>query len=345
MVDSKNIFFPIAFIGLIIAATYIGSQYNKSGLTKDNEYYMIKEYLLNDSPLIGFDKPKIWIHTKYEINTRKWKTFYSRSTTDLNQPYIHLTVKTIINHCGDDFNICLIDDETFSKIIPSWDIDMNRLPEPMKKRTRELGLAQLIYYYGGMVVPNSFLCLRNLKELYKNGTAGGHPFVTENINRTMNLASSSKTPLFIPDSFIMGAKKNNPLMLEYIEHIKRTNRVTNSSHFDRDIEFLGINNQWFIQKLEMGELNLIDGQLVGVKTTDNKKILIEELTDEYYLDLNPKAYGINIPQEEILIRPKFQWFAIMSGEEMLNTKMIIAKYLKVSLVNSSGKFEDNVSTT
>ena len=26
--------------------------------------------------------------------------FHSRSSTDLNQPYIHLTIKSIINHCG-----------------------------------------------------------------------------------------------------------------------------------------------------------------------------------------------------------------------------------------------------
>jgi hypothetical protein len=55
---------------------------------------------------------------------------------------------------------------------------------------------------------------------------------------------------------------------------------------------------------------------------------------------NVRDYGIYIPQDEILVRPKFQWFAIMSGEEMLNTKMIIAKYMKVSLVDSSGEYSD-----
>jgi len=341
MANTNNVYFSVAVIGLIVVATYFGSQqYKQSFLSEKDDYHMIKQYLLNDSPLKGFDKPKIWIHTKYEINTRKWKTFYSRNTTDLNQPYIHLTVKTIINHCGDDFNICLIDDDTFSKLIPSWEYDMNSLPEPMKSRTREYGLMQLIYYYGGMVVPNSFLCLKNLRDMYYNGIAGEHPFVCENTNRTMNLAKGPKTSLFIPDSFIMGAKKNDPVIHEYIEHIKKTNRIGAVAHFDTDIELLGVNNQWFIDKLKMKQLNLIDGQLVGVKTTEGKKILIEELTDEYFLDLNSAAYGIYIPQDEILVRPKFQWFAIMSGEEMLNTKMIIAKYIKVSLVDSSGEYSD-----
>jgi hypothetical protein len=197
-----------------------------------------------------------------------------------------------------------------------------------------------------MVVPNSFLCLKNLRDMYYNGIAGEHPFVCENTNRTVNLAKGPKTSLFIPDSFIMGAKKNDPVIQEYIEYIKKTNRIGSVAHFDMAIELLGINNQWFIDKLEMGQLNLIDGGLVGVKTTEGKKILIEELTDEYFLDLNPAAYGIYIPQEEILVRPKFQWFAIMSGEEMLNTKMIIAKYMKVSLVDSSGEYsgKNTIST-
>jgi hypothetical protein len=185
MVQNNNIYFSIVVIGFIITATYMGFQYKQTSETKD-DYYMIKEYLLNDSPLYGFDKPKLWIHTKYEINSRHWKTFYSRNTTDLNQPYIHLTVKTIINHCGDDFNICLIDDNTFSKLIPTWDIDMDRIPEPMKSRTRHHGMMQLLYFYGGMIVQNSFLCLRNLRDLYIEGISGNHPFVCENINRTMN---------------------------------------------------------------------------------------------------------------------------------------------------------------
>jgi len=341
MVNSNHIFASVVIIGFVTVAAYFGFQYKQSG-SKD-DYFIIKQYLLNDSPLEGFNKPRIWIHTKYEVNTRKWKTFYSRNTTDLNQPYIHLTVKSIINHCGDDFNICLIDDNSFSKLIPSWEYDLHSLPEPMKSRTRELGLMQLLYFYGGMVVPNSFLCLQNLRDLYQNGIAGEHPFVCENINRTMNLAKSNKTPLFIPDSFIMGAKKNDSVIQEYIEHIKKTNSIGDVAHFDTDIEFLGINNQWFIKKLESKQLNLIDGQLVGVKTTDGKKILIEELTDEFFLDLNPTAFGIYIPQDELLIRPKFQWFTRMSGEQTINANMIISKYIKVSLVNSSGEFSNQTT--
>ena len=117
MFESKNAFYYVFAIGIVFVTSFLANKV-KTNLNDDDEDAMIKKYLLNESPLYGFNRPKIWIHTKYEVNARKWKSFYSRNSTDLNQPYIHLTIKTIINHCGDDFNICLIDDETFSKLIP-----------------------------------------------------------------------------------------------------------------------------------------------------------------------------------------------------------------------------------
>ena len=59
-----------------------------------------------------FGKPNIWIHIDYEKNSRNWKSFYSRNSRHLNQPYLHLTIKSIIRYCQDDFNICLINDDT-----------------------------------------------------------------------------------------------------------------------------------------------------------------------------------------------------------------------------------------
>ena len=144
MFSSKNISTYLVTGIVLIVASYFGNKY-KSYFEPDNdEYELIRKYLLNDSPLYGYNRPKLWIHTKYEQNSRKWKDFYSRNTTDLNQPYVHLTIKTIINHCGNDFDICLIDDESFSKLIPSWDVDLTIVAEPMRSQFRHLGLLQLV---------------------------------------------------------------------------------------------------------------------------------------------------------------------------------------------------------
>ena len=292
---------------------------------------LIKKYLLNDSPLYGFDKPKIWVHTKYEQNARKWKSFYSRNTTDLNQPYIHLTVKTIINHCGNDFNVCLIDDEVFSKLIPTWDIDISSLAEPMKTHYRQIGLLNLVYYYGGMVVPNSFICLKNLKGLYEEGTRGNKPFICENVNHAVNLKKHSQRLVFIPDLYFFGSLKNNDTIKEAIEYLKNRNM---SPHFTSEFEFLGDTQEWFLKASQKEEIHLIGGEMVGVKKMDRKAITVDDLMEENYLDVNPNTFGIYIPEDEILKRVKYQWFAVMDSNQLLETRTIVAKYLKASIVDS-----------
>lgn len=335
MFEKKNMFYYVLTLGAIVVASQFISKWKKPFESND-DYKMIKKYLLNDSPLYGYNRPKLWIHTKYEINSRKWKDFYSRNTTDLNEPYIHLTIKTIIDHCGDDFNICLIDDKSFSRLLPSWDIDLNEVAEPMKSNFRELGMLELLYFYGGMVVPNSFLCLKNLKPFYKNGITGNKPFVCENINRTENLIQQKKKLLFSPDLYIMGAAKNDPTILEFVEYLKKRNQ---SPFFTTEPGFLGDSSQWCISAVRLQHMNLVGGELVGVKTNERKPILLENLMEEEFLDLHHDAVGIYIPNDEILKRPKFQWFAILPADEILKSRMVISKYLTSSIIDTNDEYK------
>jgi hypothetical protein len=335
MFNSKNIGFYILSACVIFTASYFVNKYTQAFESND-EYELIRKYLLNDSPLYGYNRPKIWIHTKYEINSRKWKDFYSRNTTDLNQPYIHLTIKTIIDHCGDDFNICLIDDQTFSKIIPSWDIDISTLAEPMKSHFRELGLLQLVYFYGGMVVPNSLVCLKNLKNLYQDSTSGNRPFVCEGINRNMNLIRQKHKKLFVPDLYFFGALKNDATILELIEYLKLRNK---NPHFSAEPDFLGDSSEWCTEYIKNGKMNLVGGEMIGIKTENRKTILLEDLIEDGYLNLNKNAAAVYIPADEILIRPKYQWFAVLPSDQILKSNMAISKYLMSAIVDSTDEYK------
>jgi hypothetical protein len=320
----------VALVIVVGVFSYYGDSIKKSlTITEPDDYDMVKKYLLNDSPLYGFNKPKIWIHTKYDMNARKWRDFYSRNSYDLNQPYIHLTIKSIIHHCGDDFHICLIDDETFSKLIPTWDIKLSTIAEPLKSQYRQLGLAQLIYYYGGMLVPNSFLCTRPLKEMYDTGISDGKPFVCEAINRTTNMAIKSAP--FIPDTYFMGAKKSDPVIKDYIEYLGTRSK---NGHITRAYEFIGDTAIGCVGTINAGRMNLIGGEYIGIKTKKRKPVLIEELLEDNYLDLQENIYGIYIPQDEILIRPKFSWFAVLTTAQLLETNTFITKHIKASMIDA-----------
>ena len=331
---NKHLHKYLLTLSIVFIASYFANRV-KSSFQSNDEYELIKKYLLNDSPLYGFNKPKIWIHTKYEINSRKWKNFYSRNSTDLNQPYIHLTIKTIINHCGDDFNICLIDDETFSKLIPSWDIDLKNIAEPMKSHLREIGMLELVYYYGGMVVPNSFICLKNMNGLYSEGISDNKPFICERVSRSLNISQRKNKLLFTPDTYFFGASKNNSTVKELIQYLKQRNQ---SPHFNMEIEFLGDTSEWCINAINANKINLMGGELIGVKSKNRKPIVVDDLMEENFLDLDKNTYGIFIPEEDILKRTKYQWFAVMDSSQLLETNIIIAKYLKASLIDSVSEY-------
>jgi len=342
MFEHVNPAYYVLAFGMIIASTFLANKIKKQMEPEEDEYDIIKKYLLNGSPLYGYNKPKLWIHTKYEYNSRRWESFHSRSSLDLNQPYIHLTVKSIINHCSGDFNICLIDDNTFSKLIPSWDIDLQTVAEPMRSRIREQGLLSLLYFYGGIVVPNSFLCLRNLKELYDIGTKNG-AFVCESINRTSNVVLENNRKTFIPSTYIMGSPKNDKTVRETIDFLKEKNR---SGHFSSEFDYLGELQYWCKNAVETGKFHLINGELVGVKFHKSRKpIYLEYLLGENFLDISPDAFGIYIPEDEILRRNKYQWFSVINTHQLLNTNLIVAKYMKSSILDTYQDVENTTGST
>ena len=331
MFESKYIYKYLGAIAVLGFASYYGNQIKQKMSNNDENDELIRKYLLNESPLYGMNRPKLWIHSKYEINARSWKDFQSRNSTDLNQPYLHQTIKTIINCCGNDFNICLIDDETFSKLIPDWDVNLATLSEPFRSKFREVGMLQLLYIYGGVVLPNSFICMKNVAPLYKEMLASTKPFFAEEINTGSNTSNGA----FVPSMQVMGAQKACPTIKELITVLKQRNK---SNHFSNEAKFLGETSQLLRAKVDAGKATIVDGRLLGIKSKGGKRILLDDLMSEDFLDLDCGAYGIVIPADEVLSRTKYQWLAYLSTRELMKTKIILVKYLKASIVDTSNEY-------
>ena len=155
---------------LLIIALIVGMFYKRflDKYEKEDEikkYEAIRHFLLNESDIATSSLPILWIHVPYELNSRSWESFNSRSSMELNLSYIQLTIGSIIKHCGKDFKICLIDDKSFIKLIPGWVHDLDKIGSPLKEKLRFLAKLKLLKYYGGMFIPQSFLCLRSLKRI------------------------------------------------------------------------------------------------------------------------------------------------------------------------------------
>ena len=282
-------------------------------------YMALRKQLLTESSLAKSKKPILWIHVPYEYNARSWINFGSRSSHDLNQPYLFLTVKTIIKNCSESFKIVIIDDHSFKRLLPDWEIDLSRAADPVKGNLRKLGLAKLIYHYGGVQVPISFLCFRDLASMFYNGTKNDRVFICENVNRKI-LSTHYE---FSPDVDFYGAKKNNPTIHAFIDFLQRN--ISGDS--TAESSFLGESDRWFNARIKLGEVKLINGKEVGTMNMEDEPILIDDLLSEKYLELYSNAYGVWIPAEQVLKRRHYEWFARMSPEQIMRSRFILAKYI------------------
>jgi len=315
--------FILFFILIVLGFLYRRFEDKLMREENSNTYEAIQKYLLDDVTLAKSKKPILWIHVPYEYNSRNWLSFGSRSSFDLNQPYLYLTVRSIIKHCEDSFTICIFDDKSFGKLIPEWNIDLNRLSDPILSNMRSLGMMKLLYIYGGLLCPISFLCMQDLMGMYTKGTRGNKMFVCETVDRNSTSVSSN----FYPNIAFCGAPKECEMVADLCNYIQ----IISSHDHSAESKFLGQFNRWTMKKIQEGKINLIEGIEIGTKTIDDKQIILDDLMSNHYLDLYKGTYGILIPSNELLNRLNYGWFIRMSARQVLESDTIIGNYMLLSI--------------
>jgi len=296
----------------IIVLIFLAMLY-RNEIQEDN-YSLVKNYLVRDVN-ISKGRPIIWIYVPYIPNSRKIRSFGDGTNTNVNQDYLHLTIKSIINN-NPSFTICVIDNHSFNKIIPGWEYDLNTFSQPILNNMLFLAMSKLLYIYGGMVVPLSFLCFKDLMPLYQHGTQNGI-FICENVNKSI------RSEKFTPDPTFMGCLPNDPTMFQYSLFCE-----TIISDTSEESKFLGVHSNWFYRK----NVIIIDGEKIGVKMNE-KEVSVEDLLDTRPLPLT-NAYGIYIPETEILQKHSCEWFARLSKKEVLSGNTILQKYILLTSVET-----------
>lgn len=321
------------YIYSLIVTIAIGFLYNRYKRFEDGDeekasYGMVQKFLINadngneDNSLAKNKKPILWIHMNYDINARWWSSFYSRNSTDLNQPYLYLTIKSIIDACGKDFDICLIDDESFMKLMPDWTINVPLIADPIKSKVRELALAKLLYKYGGFLVPPSFICFQSLLPLYTYYTNRGQMFVGEMLNKT----TTSSQMLYFPNTTFMGCGKECPIMSTYTHYIESVI----SQDFVDESTIVGAYGRWCYEKSLLGEVGIIPADKLGIRDADGASIAIDRLIQNTYVHLSGDVLGIYIPVDDIINRTAYNWFARLSAKQVLQSDTTIGKYLLIT---------------
>lgn len=318
------------FLGFLIVII-IGQIYNKykhkiGYNTIENNNYLINKYLLNnnneDINLNIDQKPLLWIYTNINYNSRVWKSFYSRSSYDINQPYINLCINTIVEKCSDSFNVFLINDQSFSDILIDWDINFDTIPEPLKTNYRNLALCKILYLYGGFVIPSSFICKTDMIELYNTSIYNTGFFTCEIPSKIYYANLKKMTPTFL----FLGAEQKNPHMYDVIKNLE----VVVSTEFTNENKFMGINEEILYKHINQKTLTLVDGSLIGTKDKYNNTISIDNLLGDSYIYFNTNIAGIYISEEDVLTRTKYQWFSVLPIKDILESNMILSKHILLS---------------
>lgn len=292
--------------------------------TKTNSYYhsMIEKYLLNKDNLGSVTKPILWIYLQNntpilpEVNSRFWINFGSRLTSNFNQPYQKLTIQSIIDKCGKDFNVCLIDNSAFKYLLPNWNVNLDKLALPIRNHLQLIALTALLNAYGGIVVPSSFICFKSLKDIYNKALESGKLIVGQFQNLTCNEKLNRDV---IASPLLMASTPNNSTIQNFNNYLSELN----SKDLTNEQDFLGKVNLW----LETNDTLSICGRTIGTLKKDGSLIHVQELLGSTYFELADFAYGLYIPWDQLINRVSLGWFVRLSPEQVLESNTMIAKYL------------------
>ena len=323
----------ILFFAMLFVLSYFYNKIKTEESKNTNEYYfkMIDKYLLTPESLGKNNKPCLWIHLHNDntiipsVNQRKWLDFNSRNTTKLNQPYQYITLKTIVDNNSNDFNICMIDDNSFKKIIPDWNLDVEKMSNPIKTHIRNIALSKILNIYGGLLVPSSFICYSNLKPIWNEIKNSKTFTVGELLDRSVNSNFIGQSTS--PSNLFMGSTTNNNILNEFIKY----QELLISKNQSSEIEFNNLLGNWLQDYLNKTLIHLIDGKLLGTKDFNNKIVDLDILMSNKNINFVDNKLGIYIPWDEILLRTHFQWFSYLSVHEVLNCNNNLGNFILLAV--------------
>ena len=312
-------------LGVFAGITLIGylyDKYNSKSLRekKIDDYELVRRHLLGDKTLhLEKHKPTIWIHIDYERNSRNWSSFYSRNSNEINIPFVFSVLTNVIKFCSNDFNVCLINDNSFKRLLPNWNIDLTKLSGTSLYLLRLFGITKILHMYGGMLLNVNCLVKDELLTLHNTMLRETDMYVAE---LETDGALFSKMSTFTSHK-IMGCKKNSDTMKQYSDFI--------SQLFSRDQSM----DQLFTSQLDkkLNELHdnqkigVISAKLLGVVDNQNKLITLDNLMDNQNIDFDRNMKILYVDIDKIKIRTKYGWFLRQSKSQLLDNKNVIAEFI------------------
>jgi hypothetical protein len=224
-----------------------------------------------------------------------------------------LCIKSIIDWCGQSYDIIIYDDTNIPVLLPETKVDLMKLSGSLLDKYRELCKLQILHMYGGIMVPPSLFLRKNIKEIDNPNIW----YVCETYNDD-NVSYSNLTH----STELMGSNAENVELNKYIQIY--ANELTKDfvENYNFDMNYFKQNN-----------IPYIDGKLIGTKTRYNDKITIEDLMSNKKIILDKQHIGLYIPHEQLMKRRLYNWYCKLSEEEVLKCQVFISYYMLSTMTN------------
>ena len=297
----------IVVLFCILIHKYYKKKYDNNVIEFKKENVDIDVYFFSELYLKKSKNRKLWLHLPFEKNSREWESFGSRTSHKLNLAYMSLCIKSVIDWCGQTYDIIIYDDTNIPAILPNTKVDLTKISGTLLDKYRELCKLEILYAYGGIMVPPSLFLRKNIKEI--DDPKLWYVCETHNDN---NVSFSNS----IQSTQLMGSNAENAELAKYINVY--SNELTKDfvENHNFDINYFKTNN-----------IPYIDGRLIGTKTRYNDKITIEDLMSNKKIILDKKHIGLYIPHEQLIKRRVYNWYCKLSEEEILKCQVFISYYM------------------
>jgi hypothetical protein len=297
----------IVVLFCVLIHKYYKKKYDNNVIEFKKENVDIDVYFFSELYLKKSKNRKLWIHLPFEKNSREWESFGTRTSHKLNLAYMSLCIKSIIDWCGQTYDIIIYDDTNIPALLPNAQVDLMKLSGTLLDKYRELCKLEILYAYGGIMVPPSLFLRKNIKGIDDPKLW----YVCETYNDN-NVSYSN----LMHSTQLMGSNAENGELSKYINIYSSELKKDFVENHNFDMNYFKTNN-----------IPYIDGRLIGTKTRYNDKISIEDLMSNKKIILDKQHIGLYIPHEQLMKRRVYNWYCKLSEEEVLKCQVFISYYM------------------
>jgi len=267
---------------------------------KRKEELPLESFFYHPDLLSKSKRRKIWIYLPLEKNARVWENFGSRTSNHIHLSIVNLCVKSIIDWCSQSYDIILFTDQDIHDILKTK-VDLSTLSGDVLEKHRQIYILEILYEYGGILVPPTLYLRNNLK----TQDVGDRMYVCDSVNTSSVLVSKR-----LPSAFLIGAPVQDPQLRGYIDTLYKDEKDSFSENY-------------FIQE----GVFVMDGTVFGTKDKYGKNVTLDDLMSNKKINLPEYNVGMYMPCKELLERTYYQWYCKMSERQVLNARCAFSYYM------------------